>query len=74
LLFRVSTGVKPAAFARQKGEFDAALDRLQELSADFFNLTPDEITWGHAGMLAHYNRLLREMTDAAFREGEFAED
>jgi hypothetical protein len=61
------------AFIARKAEFDAMVARLQELSADHFNWSPDEITWGHAGTLAHYAEMLKRISDSAFKEGEFAE-
>ncbi|CAA7621905.1 hypothetical protein [Magnetospirillum sp. SS-4] len=67
-----SAKVIDALFAR-KAEFDAMLARLQELSADHFNWSPDEITWGHVGTLAHYAEMLKRISDSAFHEGEFAE-
>jgi hypothetical protein len=47
--------------------------RLAALSDDHFETHPDEINWGHVGTLNHYRDRLREISDAAFREGEFAE-
>ena len=61
------------AFLAKKAEFDAMLARLQTLSADHFNWTPDEINWSHAGTMAHYAEMLKRITDSAFQEGEFAE-
>lgn len=61
------------AFVAAKLEIDAMLDRLQALSADHFDTSPDEINWGHVGTLSHYREKLREITDMAFREGEHAE-
>ena len=61
-----------AAFV-QKAEIDAMLARLQALSDDHFNYSPDEITWSHAEGLAHYAEMLKRVTDQAFNEGEHAE-
>jgi hypothetical protein len=61
------------AFIAKKAEIDAMLARLTALSDDHFNSTPDEINWGHVGTLAHYASLLKQVTDSAFHEGEFAE-
>jgi hypothetical protein len=36
-----------AAFASKKAEIDTMLTRLQALSDDHFNYSPDEITWDH---------------------------
>ena len=61
------------AFIAKKAEIDAALARLASLSDDHFNVGPDEVDWGHAGTLSHYAGLLKQITDSAFREGEYAE-
>ena len=61
------------AFIARKAEIDAMLKRLQALSDDHFNVSPDEVRWGHVGTLAHYAELLKRITDAAFGEGEHAE-
>lgn len=60
------------AFIARKSDFDAMLARLQTLSADHFNWTPEEINWGHAGTMAHYAEMLKRITDSAFQDGEFA--
>ena len=61
------------AFSETKSEIDAMLARLQALSDEYLEATPDEIHWGHVGSLEHYAGLLRRITDSAFQEGEFAE-
>ena len=67
-----STEQALAAFVSKKAEIDAMLTRLQALSDDHFNYSPDEITWGHVGTLEHYAELLKRITDSAFHEGEHA--
>ena len=62
-----------AAFMARKAEIDSQLARLQVLSAEHFNVSPDDVNWGHVGDLARYAELLRQITDAAFKEGECAE-
>ena len=62
-----------AAFLAAKVEIDAQLERLKALSDEHFNAHPDEIHWGHVGDLNRYATLLRQITDIAFKEGEFAE-
>jgi hypothetical protein len=62
-----------AAFVSKKAEIDAMLTRLQALSDDQFNYSPDEIDWGHVGTLGYYAELLKRVTDSAFKEGEHAE-
>jgi hypothetical protein len=61
------------AFIARKAEIDAMLARLQALSDNHFNVAPEEVTWGHVGDLGRYAELLRQITDAAFHEGEYAE-
>lgn len=60
------------AFLARKAEIDTMLARLTDLSAEHFNVAPDDVHWGHVGTLAHYAELLKRITDAAFREGEHA--
>jgi hypothetical protein len=61
-----------AAFVSKKAEIDTMLTRLQALSDDHFNYSPDEIDWGHVGTLGYYAELLKRVTDSAFNEGEHA--
>lgn len=60
------------AFVAKKIEIDEMLERLAVLSADHFNVHPDEVHWGHVGTLQSYADLLRRISDAAFKEGEHA--
>jgi hypothetical protein len=61
-----------AAFVSKKAKIDETLARLQALSDDHFNYSPDEIDWGHVGTLGYYAELLKRVTDSAFKEGEHA--
>jgi len=61
------------AFLAKKAEIDTMLARLQTLSDEHFEVSPDEVHWGHVGTLGHYAELLKRITDAAFHEGEHAE-
>ena len=61
------------AFIARKAEIDAMLARLQTLSDNHFDVAPEEVTWGHVGDLGRYAELLKQITDAAFHEGEFSE-
>ncbi|WP_323004728.1 MULTISPECIES: hypothetical protein [Pseudomonadota] len=61
------------AFLAKKAEIDTMLARLQALSADHFEASPDEVNWGHVGTLGFYAEQLKRITDAAFKEGEHAE-
>ena len=62
-----------ATFISKKAEIDEMLTRLQALSDDHFNYSPDEIDWGHVGTLRYYAEMLKRVTDSAFKEGECAE-
>ena len=62
-----------AAFLTRKAEIDTLLARLQTLSDEHFEASPDEIHWGHVGDLADISKNLREICDRAFQEGEYAE-
>ena len=61
-----------AAFIAHKTEIDTILERLTVLSAEHFNAAPDDVTWGHVGTLGGYLERLRQASDAAFQEGEYA--
>jgi hypothetical protein len=61
-----------AAFVQKKAEIDAMLARLQALSDDHFNHSPDEVRWDHVGTLGYYAEMLKRVTDSAFQEGEHA--
>jgi hypothetical protein len=60
-------------FITRKAEIDAMLARIAKLSDDHFGADPDRVNWGDVGSLEDYARHLRRITDAAFREGEYAE-
>ena len=60
------------AFMARKAEIDTMLERLKALSDNHFDVSPDDINWGHVGTLAHYAELLKRITDVAFKEGEHA--
>ena len=53
-----------AAFVQRKAEIDAMLTRLQALSDEHFDYSPDEITWGHVGTPG----LLRRAAEAGHRQ------
>ncbi len=60
------------AFLATKARIDQMLARIQTLSDDHLNTDLDAIHWGDVGTLNHYSSLLRQITDSAFNEGEFA--
>lgn len=62
-----------AAFLAKKQQIDAMLQRIVALSEDHFQVSPDDVTWGHVGSLEDYAALLKRITDNAFHEGEYAD-
>jgi hypothetical protein len=61
-----------AAFIARKTELDTILVRIAALSTDHFNRAPDDVSWADVGTLSGYLKGLREVSDAAFHEGEYA--
>jgi hypothetical protein len=61
-----------AAFIARKNEIGTILARLSALSVEHFNRAPDDISWADVGTLGGYLEGLRELSDAAFHEGEHA--
>jgi hypothetical protein len=60
-----------AAFLTAKAEIDAQLERMKARSDEHFHAQPDKIHWGHGGDLQRYASLLRQITDADFKEGAY---
>ena len=61
------------AFLAAKADIDTMLLRLKNLSDDHFETHPDEITWADVGTLNHFVSLQRQITDSAFKAGEYAD-
>ena len=61
------------AFIAAKLEFDGLLERLRDKRDDHFDVDPERVDWGHVGTLNKHLADLREIGDAVFKEGEFAE-
>jgi hypothetical protein len=61
-----------APFMAKRLEIDAMLQRLTALGADDFGVDPDKVHWGHVGTLGRCTELLRQVSDSAFQEGEYA--
>lgn len=55
------------SFIAKKAEIDEMLEQLTALSADHFECNPDNVNWGHVGMLSYYADMLKRITDAAFK-------
>ena len=60
-------------FIARKAEIDVMLERIAKLSEDHSGADPDKVNWGDVGTLEDNTRHLRRITDAAFSEGEHAE-
>ena len=60
------------AFLESKAQIDLMIERLSNLSGEHFNTHPDDITWGDVGELMAMAETLKEVTDRAFQEGEYA--
>jgi hypothetical protein len=61
-------------FMEQIGEINERLAELKELANDHMGFNPDDIDWGHVGTAGFYLEKLTEMTDHAFKRGEYAEE
>jgi hypothetical protein len=61
------------AFIARKTDIDMILERLRGLSDDHFGYSPENITWAHVDTIANYAERLKQIADAAFKEGEYAE-
>ena len=46
---------------------------IKDKSDDHFDVDPERVDWGHVGTLNKHLADLREIGDAVFKEGEFAE-
>ena len=60
------------SFLAAKAQIDQMLARIQTLSDEHFDTDPEAVHWGDVGTLNHHSSLLRQITDIAFSEGEFA--
>ena len=61
-----------AAFIAAKAEIDTMLARLQALSDDHFGADPEANNWADGDTIQNRATLLREITDMACKEGEYA--
>lgn len=60
------------AFCARKMGIDAALAEIAEHSANHFNVLPDQVTWGHVGILADIEKTLDDLADRLARRAEYA--
>ncbi len=61
-----------AAFIAKKAEIDTMLARLQAFSDDHFGADPERLNWADVGSLEYQAKLLKQINDFAFGEGEHA--
>lgn len=55
------------AFIEHKIKIDGLLDRLKAQSHEHFGIAPDDVNWGHVGMLAECAALLQRVTEMVTR-------
>lgn len=49
------------------------INELRDFMDDHMGYQPDEINWGHVGTAQHFLSGLTELTDCAYKRGEYAE-
>jgi hypothetical protein len=62
-----------AHFMGQMAEIRERLEELTDYADNFMEYSPDEISWGHVGNAGYFLEKLTELTDHAFKRGEYAE-
>jgi len=55
------------------GEINERLAELQNFADEHMGYAPDNINWGHVGTASHFLKELTELTDIAYKRGEYAE-
>ena len=60
-------------FIGQIGEIKARLAELEAFTDDHMGYNPEDINWGHVGTTGWFLERLTELTDCAFKRGEYAE-
>ena len=60
-------------FMEQIAEMNERLAELQEFADEHLGYSPDDINWGHVGTAGFFLERLTELTDCAFKRGEYAE-
>lgn len=59
-------------FVALAAQIKSQLDRLQGAADDHFDVDADEVGWPHGGDLTDYTKVLKNLTDWIFNEGEYA--
>ncbi len=60
-------------FIGQIGEIKERLAELEAFTDDHMGYNPEDINWGHVGTAGWFLERLTELTDCAFKRGEYAE-
>jgi hypothetical protein len=55
------------------GEVNERLAELQTFTDEHMGFSPDDINWGHVGTAGWFLEKLKELTDFAYKRGEYAE-
>lgn len=55
------------------GEINERLTELKAFADEHMGYDPERIDWGHVGTAEHFLEMLSELTDIAYRRGEYAE-
>lgn len=61
------------SFIATISEMTDRLDELKEFAENHMDYDPDSINWGHVGTAQHFLAALTELTDQAYKRGEYAE-
>jgi len=60
-------------FMGQIAEINERLAELQAFADEHMGYNPDDINWGHVGTAGWFLERLTELTDSAYKRGEYAE-
>ena len=53
------------------GEIDDRLEELKAFFGEHMEYNPEDINWGHVGTATYFLERLAELTDAAYKRGEY---
>lgn len=61
------------SFIAAISEMNIRLDELKEFAENHMNYDPESINWSHVAEAQHFLSALTELTDMAYRRGEYAD-
>lgn len=61
------------SFTSILAEMNDRLDELKAYAEDHMGCDPDSINWGHVSTAQNFLATLTELTDRAYKRGEYAE-